>query len=386
MIDLRTATLRASPEYEVVPVERLSEPERLFVRATAGAAPDDVILRPTGDDGRLPKTACHRTAELIRALDVPGPLPGHVQAELGAELQDTVAALVLDRVLEVEWEGRFLSGPGAQRLVLDGEAPEADGVLARLSMDAIDYGAALHISSPTELATRLYCYGILPLGPRWRRRLGDPAAAVERRERALARGAGWTRVSRVEDRDPWIAWHRRGASRGDPGLPTYKLYVSPRPESLPEVLGRVLDEGERLGAFHVKVGGTLPAVLRPDKLVLYFTAHEDLRAAANILGSLLDGCPAHGVPFTAELTPDGLLSWGIDPSGSAPDAPPEAAESWRVWVCSRLAVALIAADDSDAPGVTARDFALRRIAIEGVDVATWTPLGRAWHPARGAAG
>jgi hypothetical protein len=380
MIDLRTATLRASPEYEVVPVKRLSEPELLFVRATTGAAPDDVILRPTGDDGRLPKAACHRTADLIRTLRVPGRLPRHVQAQLGSELQDTVAALVLDRVLEVQWDGRFLSGPDAQPLVVDGETPDAAGVLARLSIAAIDYAAALHLSSPTDLATRLYCYGILPLGPRWRRRLGDPAASVDRLERARFRRerGRWIRVRRADARDPWVAWHVRGAQRRDPGAATYKLYVSPRPESLVEVLGRVLDEGERLGAFHAKVGGTMPAVLRPDKLVLYFTSREDLQAAAEILRPTLDGCPAHGVPFTAELSADGLLSWGIDPTGWAPDAPPEAAESWRVWVCSRLAAALIAAGEQ--PGVSAREFALRRIAIEGVDVATWTPVGREWQP------
>ena len=380
MIDLSAATLRASPEYEVVPIERLSEPERLFVRAAAGATTEDVILRPVGDDGLPPKTACHRTAELIRALRVPGRLPSDVRAELGAELQDTVSALVLDRVLEVEWDGRFVSGPGAQPLVLDGETPEPSGVLARLSMAAIDYAAGLHISSPSDLATRLYCYGVLPLSPRWRRRLGDPAVGVNRIGSARSRRAGWTMVKRADDRDPWTAWHQRGTRRRDPRAATYKLYVSPRPESLAEALGRVLDEGQRLGAFHLKVGGTLPTMLRPDKLVLYFTSQANLHAAAQILGGVLDGCPAHGVPFTAELTPDGLISWGIDPDGTAPDAPSGAAESWRVWVCSRLAVALIAADAVDASGVRARNFALSRIAIEGVDVATWTPVGRAWQP------
>jgi hypothetical protein len=366
-IDLRTATLRACPGYEVVPVEQLSEPERLFVHTTTGAAPDDVILRPTGDDDRLAKTACRRTADLIRALRVPGPLPQRIQAALGADLQETVAALVLDRVLEVEWQGRFESGPNAQRLVLDGEPPEAAGALARLSLAAIDYAAALRLASPTELATRLYCYGTLPLGPR-RRRLGDPAGRLER---AGARHARWTRLTRADERDPWIAWHLRGAPRGNGSPETYKLYVSPRPESLVEVVERVLEHGDRMGAFHVKVGGTLPAVLRPDKLVLYFTSEADVRAAAQTLAPALDGCPAHGVPFTAELAPDGLMSWGIDPSGAAPDAPREAAESWRVWVCSRLAVALMAAEA--VGGLSPRDYALSRIALEGVDVATWTP-------------
>ena len=137
---------------------------------------------------------------------------------------------------------------------------------------------------------------------------------------------------------------------------------------------------ERFGAFHLKVGGLLQSVLRPDKLVLYFASERDLRSAAATLESALDGFPAHGVPFTAALTADGLLSWGIDPGGPLPEAAPETAESWRVWVCSRLAVALIAANAIDTGGVAARDFALGRIALEGVDVATWTPVGRAWRP------
>ena len=50
----------------------------------------------------------------------------------------------------------------------------------------------------------------------------------------------------------------------------------------------------------------------------------------------LGSCPAHGVPFTAEISPDGLLSWGADPPGRSFSDGADST-SWRMWVTRRLA-------------------------------------------------
>jgi hypothetical protein len=92
----------------------------------------------------------------------------------------------------------------------------------------------------------------------------------------------------------------------------------------------------------------------------------------------LAGCPAQGVPFTAQMTEDGLISRGIDP-------PPDNAlpgwmerESWRLWVTNRLATAILAATPERGGGMEPWQFALRRMRLEGVDTATWTPSDRIW--------
>jgi hypothetical protein len=83
----------------------------------------------------------------------------------------------------------------------------------------------------------------------------------------------------------------------------------------------------------------------------------------------LQGCSAHGVPFTAELGGDGLLSWGRDP-------PPDPAHgrqtlSWRTWITWRLAEGLMAS--APVCGDPCAE-ALKRIAAAGVDARTWAPV------------
>jgi hypothetical protein len=84
--------------------------------------------------------------------------------------------------------------------------------------------------------------------------------------------------------------------------------VSPRIESVPEALHVVFKLFARGGASTCKIGRNLFGLLRPDKLVVYFKRFEDLEAAADRLQRELDGMPAHGVPFTAEIAGRGRAS------------------------------------------------------------------------------
>jgi hypothetical protein len=132
------------------------------------------------------------------------------------------------------------------------------------------------------------------------------------------------------------------------------------------------------GAIQFKAGRRGHDLLRPDKLVAYFDNRPALDGAAEEIGRHLDGCPAQGVPFTAEASEagraDGLISWGFDPP---PDpAAPEwlRRESWRLKLANRLGAALSQAKANPATGVSAVDFALERIRLEGVDTRTWSPI------------
>ena len=154
------------------------------------------------------------------------------------------------------------------------------------------------------------------------------------------------------------------------------MYVSPRPEALPEALQRTVATLAELGAPTFKVGDNLHDLLRPDKLVIYFGSREELDEVAERLVPALAGLPAQGVPFTAALGGDGLVSWGIDPPPEEYTLPWLGAESWRIWITNRLATALVAAREAepDGPdGIEGWRFALERLRLEGVDTGTWAP-------------
>jgi hypothetical protein len=115
-------------------------------------------------------------------------------------------------------------------------------------------------------------------------------------------------------------------------------------------------------------------VLRPDRLVAYFHDRDSLRFTAERLRTTLTGFPAQGVPFSAPLGRDGLLSWGADLEHVLVFGSHARERSWRGWLTSRLATALVTAHQSAANNPVA--FALDRVALDGVQVRTWAPGAR----------
>jgi hypothetical protein len=115
-------------------------------------------------------------------------------------------------------------------------------------------------------------------------------------------------------------------------------------------------------------------------MVVYFRQFSDLQEAALKIMSHLEGCTAHGVPFTAELANQGLLSWGIDPPREAYSVSWLGGESWRGKLCNRLAMTIVQASagrgneatGAAADAVNAAEFAIHRLRLEGIDTDTWT--------------
>ncbi|MFL5578833.1 MAG: hypothetical protein ACJ8AO_00530, partial [Gemmatimonadaceae bacterium] len=163
--------------------------------------------------------------------------------------------------------------------------------------------------------------------------------------------------------EAWASWAPRAAAGASPARGA-KLYVSPATDDLPAALDALVAALAGAGPVPFKVARQPDGLLRPDKLVVYFPSLDQLRRAAARLEPAVRGLRAQGVPFTAAVTADGLLSWGADP-------PDGALGSWRGWLCGRLAQHLV-----DAAGSGARDAAgeaARRVAADGVDPATWAP-------------
>ncbi len=256
-----------------------------------------------------------------------------------------------------------------------GRAPGSGATLAGISRAGLAYVAALRLRNPALLAGRLYRWHTLPDTPAWRRRLPTDAAvqAFLDIDRSIATTG---LVEELGLRSSWREWSPAESPESDPGATICKLYLSPAPEAVPAALARIAPALCSLSALGLKLPRQRSGLLRPDKVLLYFATLDALRAAATALAPLLHGIAAHGVPFTAALDDMGLLSWGADP----PERQGGEDESWRVWLCSRLAAALAEAELSGLAMPARPQFALDRLALEGVDVASWSPIPGRWQP------
>ncbi len=143
-----------------------------------------------------------------------------------------------------------------------------------------------------------------------------------------------------------------------------KLYVSPQPEALATAFPIIAETFAEKEVRSFKVGRRVEGLLRPDKIVAYFDSRHDLDSVAETLCERLNGCPAQGVPFTAEAGLNGLLSWGIDPPPSAEVL------SWRSWITKQLANEIIKARPSSDTIAVAT--ALKAVTALGVDTTRWT--------------
>lgn len=303
-------------------------------------------------------------AELISLFDAlqRGPMvidaPGTAQAA-------SLAALVLDGVLEVDFDGDgWSSGPSTlAALGWSGPADPPQDRLARLSDLALDFAAVDTYREAHSAGERLYRFNALPYSPRWHRRLGSgPALASFLRLAELPQGPS------LGVGEPWITWTRRGRA---PDRPVAKLYVSPDLEDLPPLLARVVELFAEDRAAALKVGGTVEQLLRPDRLVVYFGPDHDLREFAASLASVARTRTPHGVPFTADLGHDGLLSWGVDP----PARLWIGGRSWRRTVTTALGSALVMAASERLTEAEATIFAKARASLQGIDPRTWQPWG-----------
>src|SRR6185369_17737552 len=81
----------------------------------------------------------------------------------------------------------------------------------------------------------------------------------------------------------WISWARKQGRTTRADDSTYKLYVSPHPDSLPQTFSTLIDVLSEHEHLQFKVGGSALGILRPDKLVVYFESVESLQRTADAL-------------------------------------------------------------------------------------------------------
>jgi len=362
--------LRANPAYKAVTWNRLASDARQTLEVEADSYG---VLMPH-DEGDLPVIAIDRdTALLFLSLQEPGVAPDFVFAMAEGDSDRILRRLVFDSILQLEEAGTFISGADAcARLGIAGGG--ASGGLAQLSIDALNYGAALNDADAATIAHKLYGYNRRPTTPAMRRRLPDKAACQSflglGSEHGTARAIAslW---SRGADDSPWLVFTRRQQQRQRVEQ-SCKLYIGLAFEELPSCLPVVAEVLAAGGATQFKIGTDLDGLVRPDKLVAYFPSKETLSAAAQALLPAVSNRTVHAVPFSAEIAEAGALSWGMDPASAwFGDR-----TSWRQWICEKLAAALVAARSrTAAAGVAPWEFALERLRLEGVNIATFMPTG-----------
>ena len=372
---------RASPDYRLVAHADLPEEDRRHFAPLAEDPEHFGLLVPVSCVQSGVKAVGAELARLFGALSRPGALPPEVVRAPHPRLNARLAGLVLDGVLEVELDGAFASGPAAGPLLAGPGSPAARAhPLSALSRAALRLAWSVPTEDPAQLSGWIYGFNAVPLGPAWLRRLGSAERWLEliglhdggRNHRRVASGYHET------PHPAWHGWTRRTGAPGAAQHLGYKLYVSPHPRVLVEAFDGVLDVllAEQVPAF--KLGKGPAGVLRPDKLVVYLDGWESLHALALRLEAALAGVPAQGVPFTAPLSEDALLSWGMDPPPHARLRGYGPIESWRLWLSNQLARAVLHARSRGADADQALAYASTRLRLEGVDTGLWIPEDALW--------
>ena len=339
-------------------------------------------MRPRADKGGTIKVISRNVALLVYALQSPGRIPRHaISAADDDSILQATWRLTLDGVIEVERDGAFVSGADALGAVVE-ITPRGAG--SRLSHEALRFAARLVCDDARETERRLYLFNRRPISARWAARLRSPddilqyVGASDGSPTASLLGRHWSAQS-VQPGDPWLHWRPRRETSGgmrDKGDVTFKLYLCPGLEELPAAFPIIVDSlahsMEAPPPF--KIGANVAGVLRPDRIVAYFARRDAAEAMAEDIARALGEMTSQPVPFTHEMDERGLVSLGIDPPAGRAIRAQEG--SWRRWICRRLATHLHAAPES-VSHMEADRFALARIALEGVDPATWEPSAEA---------
>ncbi|WP_368711760.1 hypothetical protein [Paraburkholderia caribensis] len=328
----------------------------------------------TGSGARSIKTVSHTTLAVLRSLEKPESI-GDVFAKLDVRIAD-IASLVFDGLLEAaDHRAAFVSGPKALDIFLKRTRPSIpSGYLSCISREAIDFYARVETATPIDLAWKLYQFNRYPVTPesaaRWFRPDFDElmlGRATYAQRRLL--GEHFERVLDAE-RLGWIAWTAKAFRHAKDTSERCKLYVSPRPDQTAWAFREVVDYVPESAATGFKLGVYSHGLMRPDKIVLYFDDFAALRRTHATLESRLSGVPVQGVPFSCQLDARGLFSWGADPRTRG-HLSWHSDDSWRMWVCNRLAGALFDGRRAQLSPEDVMRYALVRAELHGVDVQTW---------------
>jgi len=385
--DLSEAIVRSNPQYQFRPLESLAPAELNQLGHDPTTTSYNGVMVDIGCGKLSVKAVSSDTDRLFKQVQVPTPVC-KVLPELPPQERDrALARLIFEGILQIAFRNTWVNECAAYGVIVQNDDSLIGmGTLPSLAVDALKHGQRLAIEEPEQLAAKLYFYNRIPVTCSWRQ-LWQNADAVHRYLRVAIAGAPSRDLSSCFEMSalcigaPWLSWRRRGSHHvHQRKADRYKLYVSPRPDHIREAFAQVTMLLPTSAALSMKIGAHAHGLLRPDKLVVYFDQQHELLAFSEMLRQRLSGLSPHGVPFSAPIDDAGILSWGIDPSRATATIGRYADDSWRIWICNRLAVALIASMHSSEPEAIPWRYALTTISLAGVDTRTWTrhQYARSW--------
>ena len=374
---------RSNPNYELIKFENLSEKEQLKL-ANLKQDPDFYAILFPKKNGLTMKAVNYDTARLFLKMSKAGRLPNYLNEFDNIIQNKSIIQLVLDNVLEIDGSEGFVSGIDAYSTLyrdVDTSFKIANHIRTSLSVNALKYGQNLCLSDPIELSKRLYFYNRIPVSSAWKKELSTTekvasylGISVDGKSRTILNE--YWKFDQYTTNQDWFFFYANDQCIAHNSYTGYKLYISPHPKYLKEVFFdaiRIFSKN-RISSF--KVGNNIYGILRPDKMVAYFSNFKDLKSTSAQLHDVLVRVPAHGVPFTAYLDNQGLISWGVDPPHNMKLLPWEGL-SWRRWLTNHLASSIIQATNSNCH-LEPWKFALQRIKLEGIDPISWIPNVDIW--------
>lgn len=330
------------------------------------------------------KVAYRELAFVYLHLSHNGSLPHYATILPEDSFGNAIAQLVLDQVLEIEWNGKFVRGANATEALFGKNMFDDNQVsdyLGLLSKQGIEY--ALHFDNidMRTIANRLYTYNTQPCDSLVKTIFAnesdtrDFVFSVSRKEPGSLLNNEWDLLSDPET-DHWLGWTRQSFKNSpliQKHCSTYKLYISPVVRDMPGVMAIVLPVLSSSDAFHFKIGNGIQGLLRPDKMVAYFENKLSLLAVAEKLKDKLNGFTAQGVPFTAQVDDKGILSWGVDPPTTEVLESVEGG-SWRCKVTDLLALGIMQAKTEKLDQQQAINLISSRMMVAGINPFNWMPL------------
>jgi hypothetical protein len=316
------------------------------------------------------RVAYQQVALLYFHLQQSNKLPHYLMLPQDPKVNETIAALLLDGIIEIEWEGRFVSGPGALPVLYNDEMTgdaQLPTYLSQLSYKAIYYAWMLKDVNEKCTTARLYTFNTTPWDASLKMAFQKKNTVKEFLLSRIDHNALKTLNARWQptEKTEWLSWNRKVTEPLTDGQSNvYKLYISPLINDLPEVLLECIPVIDSSDAISFKIGNTLQGLLRPDKMVVYFYSRDSLFTTAGILIQFLKGFAPQGVPFSAQLDDNGLLSWGKDPPGDG---------SWRTAVSEKLAAILQHAKENQLNWPLTISYIDATMQSKGLDIRNWEP-------------
>ena len=326
------------------------------------------------------KAASKEVAMLFFHLQHSSKIPHYYIASAEEDKNEAIAKLVMDGIIEIKWNDRFVTGTASLTALFDNAVVDDSsipGCLSALSVQAIHAAWLQHQQDLKSLASKLYSFNSIP----WdadRRSFFTAKHSIKEFLFSLCGTAvekqlnkEWTFVTGAEKRG-WLSWIRP-PENDDDFLQTHKLYISAFIDDMPLVISKAIPVINASAAISFKTGSNIAGLLRPDKMVVYFINEASLLQTAALLEKELDGCRAQGVPFSKQLDKNGLLSYGIDPPESEVlDAIEEG--SWRTTIADKLALAILQTKNDGLNWHQSFDFIKAYLLLNGIDPKNWIAI------------